>query len=85
MGAVRFRDSMTGRIVRGIVIVVSAVLMIVPAYINYELGIAGTTGPKIGFEPVVSMGITLELFAIAIVLFIVAVGPEKFKPKGQAQ
>jgi hypothetical protein len=85
MGAVRFRDTETGRIVRGLVIVVAAVLMIVPAYINYELGIAGTTGPKIGFEPVVSMGITLELFAIAIVLFIVAVGPEKFKPKSQAQ
>jgi hypothetical protein len=80
MGAVRFRDTEAGKIVRGVVIVISAVLMIVPAYINYELGIT-----KIGFEPVVSMGITLELFAVAIVLFIVAVGPEKFKPKTQTQ
>jgi len=80
MGETRFRDSEIGRIVRGLVIVVAAILMILPAYINYELGIT-----KIGFEPVASMGITLELFAVAIVLFIVAVGPEKFKPKSQAQ
>jgi hypothetical protein len=77
---VKFRDSEIGRIVRGIAILVSAILMIVPAYINYELGIT-----KIGLEPVVSMSVTLELFAIAIVLFIVAVGPEKFKPKAQTQ
>ncbi len=80
MGETRFRDSEAGKIVRGLVIIIAAVLMILPAYINYEIGIT-----KIGFEPVVSMGITLELFAIAIVLFIVAVGPEKFKPKGQTQ
>jgi hypothetical protein len=80
MGAVRFRDSEAGKLVRGLVIVISAILMIAPAYINYELGIT-----KGGFLPVVSMGITLEFFAVAIVLFIVAVGPEKFKPKTQTQ
>jgi hypothetical protein len=81
----KFRDSDLGRVVRGIAILFSAILMIVPAYIDYELGIAGTTGPKLGFEPVVAMGISLELFAVAIVIFIVAVGPEKFRPKSQTQ
>ena len=80
MGTTGFRDSDAGRIVRGIAILTSAILMIAAAYINYELGIT-----KVGFEPVVSMGITLELFAVAIVIFIVAVGPEKFKPKAQTQ
>ena len=80
MTEARFRDSDLGRVVRGLAILVSAILMIVPAYINYELG-----PTKYGFEAVASMGITLELFAVAIVIFIVAVGPEKFRPKSQTQ
>ena len=39
MSDVKFRDSEIGRIVRGIAILVSAILMILPAYLNYELGI----------------------------------------------
>jgi hypothetical protein len=78
MADARFRDSELGKIVRGLAIMISAILMIVPAYISYELG-----PTKLGFEAVPSMGITLELFAVAIVIFIVAVGPEKFRPKSR--
>jgi hypothetical protein len=80
MSSITIRDSLGGRIVRAVMIVIAAVFMITPAYINYELG-----PTKFGFEPVASWGITLEMFAIGIVLFIVAVGPEKFKPKAQTQ
>ena len=80
MSSVTFRDSMSGRIVRAVLIIAGALLMITPAYVNYEIGIT-----KLGFEPVAAWGITLELFAIGIILFIVAVGPDKFKPKSQAQ
>lgn len=80
MSSSGFRDSMGGRIARAVAIIVGAVFMILPAYINYYLG-----PTKIGFEAPASWGITLEFFAIGIVLFIVAVGPEKFKPKSQTQ
>ncbi len=78
MGADSFRDSEVGKLVRGLAVVIAAVLMILPAYINYELGIT-----KFGFEAVSSMSISLMLFAIGIILFIIAVGPEKFNPKAQ--
>ena len=80
MSTVGFRSSMGGRIARAVAIIIGAVFMILPAYINYYLG-----PTKIGLEAPASWGITLEFFAIGIVLFIVAVGPEKFKPKSQTQ
>lgn len=80
MNAVGFRESMAGKVARAIAIIVGAGFMIFPAYINYYLG-----PTKIGFEAPASWGITLEFFAIGIVLFIVAVGPEKFRPKTQTQ
>lgn len=80
MNSTGFRDSIGGKVARAVAIIVGAVFMILPAYINYELG-----PTKIGFEPVASWGVTLEFFAIGIVIFIVAVGPEKFKPKSQTQ
>jgi hypothetical protein len=80
MSSNTFQDSELGKLVRGLIVVASAALMILPAYFNYYLG-----PTKIGFEAVTAMGITLMCFAIGIILFIMAVGPEKFKPKAQAQ
>ena len=80
MGSIGSRDSEIGKIVRGLAAVIAAALMISPAYINYELG-----ATKIGFSPVVSMAISLQLFAIGVILFIIAVGKDKFVPKSQPQ
>jgi len=80
VGTGSFRDSEVGKLVRGAVVVIAAAFMILPAYINYELGIT-----KQGLDPVVSIAISLQLFAIGIILFIVAVGKEKFMPKSQPQ
>ena len=80
MGVDSFQESMGGKIVRAILVVIGATLMISPAYLNYELGPV-----KLGFEAATAMGLSLTLFAIGIIVFIVAVGPEKFKPKTSAQ
>ena len=80
MGEVSFRDSEIGKIVRGLAVILAAGFMIGAAYFNYELG-----PTKLGFEPVTSMSIVLMLFAIGIIMFILAVGPEKFQPKRQPQ
>ena len=80
MGTPITGDSEIVKFVRGIVVVIAAVLMILPAYIDYELG-----PTKLGFNPVVSMAISVQLFAIGIILFIVAVGKERFIPKPQPQ
>ena len=74
------RDSDAGKFLRGIVVVIAAAFMILPAYVNYELG-----PTKLGFSAVVSMGISLQLFAIGVILFILAVGKERFVPKSQPQ
>jgi hypothetical protein len=78
MSAVRVGDSDIAKIFRGILVIVAAALMILPAYLNYEIW-------KNGFNPVVSMAISLQLFAIGIVLFILAVGKERLAPKAQPQ
>lgn len=80
VSAAGFRESEIGKLVRGIAVIAAAALMILPAYIIYEIGPV-----KIGFQPAPAMGITLMLFAIGIIVFILAVGPEKFKPKTQVQ
>lgn len=80
MGTSGFRDSEAGKLLRGIVVIIAAAFMILPAYVNYELG-----PTKLGFSAVVSMGISLQLFAIGVVLFILAVGKERFVPKPQPQ
>ena len=80
MGTTSFQDSEIGKLVRGTVVILAAFLMILPAYINYELG-----PTKTGFNAVVSIAISLQLFAIGVVLFIVAVGKERFMPKPQPQ
>ncbi len=78
MGAVRFADSEVGKLLRGVLVIVAAALMILPAYVNYEIF-------KRGFNPVVSMAISLQLFAIGVILFILAVGKERFVGKIQQQ
>jgi hypothetical protein len=80
MGATSFRDSDSAKFLRGVVVIIAAAFMILPAYVNYELG-----PTKLGFSPVVSMGISLQFFAIGVILFILAVGKERFVPKSQPQ
>ena len=78
MNAVCVGDSDLVKILRGVAVIVAAALMILPAYLNYEIW-------KAGFNPVVSMAISLQLFAIGIVVFILAVGKERLAPKSQPQ
>jgi len=78
LSAVRVGDSDLAKILRGVAVIVGAALMILPAYLNYEIW-------KTGFNPVVSMAISLQLFAIGIVIFILAVGKERLAPKSQPQ
>ena len=78
MNAVRVGDSDLVKILRGVAVIVAAAFMILPAYLNYEIW-------KTGFNPVVSMAISLQLFAIGIVIFILAVGKERLAPKSQPQ
>src|SRR5947208_16354278 len=47
MSAVRVGDSDLTKILRGVAVIVAAALMILPAYLNYEIW-------KTGFNPVVS-------------------------------
>ena len=78
MNAVRAVDSDLVKILRGVAVIVAAAFMILPAYLNYEIW-------KGGINPVVSMAISLQFFAIGIVVFILAVGKERLAPKSQPQ
>jgi len=78
MSAVRVGDSDLVKILRGVAVVLAAALMILPAYLNYEIW-------KAGFNPVVAMAISLQLFAIGVVVFILAVGKDRLAPKSQPQ
>ena len=78
MNAARLGDSDLVKVLRGVAVIVAAGLMILPAYLNYEIW-------KTGFNPVVSMAISLQLFAIGIVIFILAVGKGRLAPKSQPQ
>jgi hypothetical protein len=78
MNSARLGESDLAKILRGVAVIVAAALMILPAYLNYEIW-------KVGFNPVVSMAISLQLFAIGIVIFILAVGKDRLAPKSQPQ
>jgi len=78
LSTVRVGDSDIVKILRGVAVVVAAALMILPAYLNYEIW-------KAGFNPVVAMAISLQLFAIGIVIFILSVGKGRLAPKSQPQ
>ncbi len=64
---------------RGLLIIVAAAFMISPAYLNYEIF------NRLHFQLVVSMSISLMLFAIGLVTFILVMGKEAFQGKEQAQ
>jgi hypothetical protein len=57
------------RFFRGILVLIAVGLMILPAYINYELW------HRFNLNPIVTKAISLQLFAIGIVVLILAVGP----------
>ncbi len=66
-------ESDARRFLRGILVLISAGLMIGAAYINYELW------HRLDFNPIVTMAISLQLFAIAIIVLVLAVGPAMFE------
>ena len=62
-----------GDILRGIMVVVAGALMILPAYINYELF------KRTNFDITVSMSISLTSFALGILIFVLVVGKDKIE------
>ena len=62
-------------LVKGVLIVLSAALMILPAYLNYVIF------TQLHFELVVSLSISLMLFAIGVLVFILSVGTQAFEGK----
>jgi len=64
---------------KGVLVIMAGAFMILPAYLNYEIF------SRLHFELVVSMAISLMLFAIGIVTIILVLGKEAFEPKDQSQ
>ena len=64
-----------GSLLKGGLIVLSGALMILPAYLNYLIF------SRLHFELVVSLSISLTLFALGILIFILTVGTETFERK----
>jgi len=64
---------------KGVLVIMAGALMILPAYLNYEIF------SRLHFQLVVSMSISLMLFAIGIVTIILVLGKEAFEPKDQSQ
>ena len=60
-------------ILRGVMVVVAGALMILPAYINYELF------KHANFDITVSMSISLTSFALGILIFVLVVGKERIE------
>ncbi len=60
-------------ILRGVMVVIAGALMILPAYINYELY------KHANFELTVANGISLVSFALGILIFILVVGKERIE------
>ena len=60
---------------KGILIVVAGALMILPAYLNYVIF------SRLRFELVVSLSISIMLFALGVLTFILAVGTDAFERK----
>ena len=60
-------------ILRGLMVVVAGALMILPAYINYELY------KRANFDTTVSMSISLTSFALGILIFVLVVGKERIE------
>jgi len=64
-----------GSLLKGSLIILSGALMILPAYLNYLIF------SKLHFELVVSLSISLTLFSLGILIFILTVGTETFERK----
>lgn len=64
---------------KGILVIMAGAFMILPAYLNYEIF------SRFHFQLVVSMSISLMLFAIGIVTIILVLGKEAFEPRKQPQ
>ncbi len=62
-------------VLRGVLVVVSGALMVLPAYLNYEIF------TRLHFELVVSLSISIMLFALGIFIFILVLGRAAFEPK----
>ena len=60
-------------ILRGIMVVIAGALMILPAYLNYELF------HRLNLDITVSMSISLTSFALGILIFILVVGKERIE------
>ena len=60
---------------KGILIVAAGALMILPAYLNYVIF------SRLRFELVVSLSISIMLFALGVLIFILAVGTDAFEKK----
>ena len=60
-------------ILRTIMVVIAGALMILPAYLNYELF------HRLNLDITVSMSISLTSFALGILIFILVVGKERIE------
>ena len=62
-------------LLKGILIVVAGALIILPAYLNYLIF------SRLRFELVVSLSISIMLFALGILVFVLVVGTDAFETK----
>ena len=60
-------------ILRGVMVVIAGALMILPAYLNYELF------HRLNLDITVAMSISLTCFALGILIFILVVGKERIE------
>jgi hypothetical protein len=60
-------------ILRGVMVVIAGALMILPAYLNYELF------HRLNLDITVAMSISLTSFALGILIFILVVGKERIE------
>ena len=62
-------------LLKGILIVLAGALIILPAYLNYLIF------SRLRFELVVSLSISIMLFALGILVFVLVVGTDAFETK----
>ena len=67
-------------VLRALLVVMSGAFMILPAYLNTALFFK-----RLNFEIVTSMSISIMLFSIGIVTFILVMGKDAFEKKEQAE
>lgn len=60
---------------KGALVVLSGALMILPAYLNYEIF------SRLHFQLVVSLSISIILFALGVLVFILVLGKDAFEGK----